>query len=361
MPACPPPEFVYERRQASTIAQGAFTEADPNWKMWKKQSQRFWTTWNPSIPDPSTFIGTNYTHRTENREQIQIEEVERFFHTTSTGDATLGSGFKTYCEGGGTSSITFLKLASCSGTPTWLTEATDNGTFTFVGGMPDPADPPNNYPPCRFRVDRTAVSYSGVTCSSAGTGTTTNTTTFTSFIHFIAPGSGNSGVDDFIYTTSITAPDWIAEASTILDDRLSLSENWISGIGAGCSLAQTFPVDGTISPTPSMTKIKIRYRIRIPISHTGNYFKITYDVAEFPEDEDVDPSFVSEDNVIEWTGPGDQGDSEDESWFTDWIEMLPPTIPGQRRIVNIRYTCYQGTTYGVKPQVTGEAFTPPAP
>jgi hypothetical protein len=114
------------------------------------------------------------------------------------------------------------------------------------------------------------------------------------------------------------------------------------------------------SPSTSIYR-KLRFRFRIPNTHLGSKFTITYDVAEFPEDEEVDPSFVSQDNVVEWTGPGNQEDPDGDSWLTPWVELNPPEISGERRIVNIRYTCYTGTKYGVKPQVMGEAFEPPAP
>lgn len=111
----------------------------------------------------------------------------------------------------------------------------------------------------------------------------------------------------------------------------------------------------------SITKTKLRFRFRIPSSHEGNYFKITYDIAEFPTDPLVDPSFVSEDTVVEWTGPGDLEDPDAASWFTDWIEIDPPETEGERRVVNPRFTCYHGAKYGTKPQTFGESFAPPAP
>jgi hypothetical protein len=110
----------------------------------------------------------------------------------------------------------------------------------------------------------------------------------------------------------------------------------------------------------SATVRSARFRFRIPDTHTGSYFKITYDIAEFPDDEEVDPFFVSQDNVVEWAGPG-TGDIDDPSWLTDWVVIDPPYDPGERRVVNIRYTCYSGTKYGSKPQVMGEAFSPPEP
>jgi hypothetical protein len=119
---------------------------------------------------------------------------------------------------------------------------------------------------------------------------------------------------------------------------------------------------GTCPPVGVVYRIdltKIRHRFRIPTTHTGSYFKITYDIADFPED--GDPSFISQDNVIEWTGPG-TGVQNDPSWLAgDWIEIDPPEVPGERRIVNIRYTCYAGTKFGSKPQVMGESLEIPPP
>lgn len=128
--------------------------------------------------------------------------------------------------------------------------------------------------------------------------------------------------------------------------------DWVSAGSA--AKAQRF--NGS-TPTDNIYR-KVRFRFRIPHTHTGSKFWITYDIAEFPED--GAPSFFSEVNVVEWTGPG-TGASSDPSWLTPWAEIAPPEVPGERRIVNIRYTCYTGTRYGVKPQVMGEAFTPPPP
>jgi hypothetical protein len=128
----------------------------------------------------------------------------------------------------------------------------------------------------------------------------------------------------------------------------------------------TYPLDPSqlveyFPPQVYAAAVKVRFRFRIPTSHIGTYFKITYDVAEFPQDEDVDPSFVSQDNVVEWTGPGNQEDPDGDSWLTPWEEIDPPEVSGERHVVNIRYTCYTGTKYGAKPQVIGAAFEPPTP
>jgi hypothetical protein len=168
-------------------------------------------------------------------------------------------------------------------------------------------------------------------------------------------------------TAPVTKSDLIAKALELM------AATWVTGFCASLRdvdwptieeakalYAGAWPACGAIvgnvpptAPFPFATLRKVRFRFRIPTAHTGSYFKITYDIAEFPED--GDPSFVSEDNVVEWTGPG-TGASTDPSWLTPWVEVEPPEVPGQRRIVNIRFTCYHGEKFGVKPQVTGEAL-----
>jgi len=131
------------------------------------------------------------------------------------------------------------------------------------------------------------------------------------------------------------------------------------------ALDVAWPTVGTYPCPPSFDqsiasaqKTAVRVRFRIPNTHLGSKFYITYDIGEVPDD--GDPFYVSRDNVLEWTGPG-TGDQDDPSWLTEWVEIDPPDAPGERRIVNIRYTCYSGTKFGVKPQVMGEALEIPEP
>lgn len=119
----------------------------------------------------------------------------------------------------------------------------------------------------------------------------------------------------------------------------------------------------------------VRTRFRIPnefsydgissVPFTGTYLLITYDILEEPAGWD-DPtpsvfrSFVSEDNVALWTSDGSApSDPDDAYWFTDWIDLDPPTSNGTRRIVNKRLVCREDWGLGVLPQVWGEAVTLP--
>lgn len=101
---------------------------------------------------------------------------------------------------------------------------------------------------------------------------------------------------------------------------------------------------------------KARVWFRIPVTHTGSKFWFTYDIVDFPDD--GEPSVVSTDNSLEWVGFG-TGDQSDPSWLTAKIDLDPPEVPGERRIVNIRYKCYTGALFGSKPQVMGEAYEIP--
>jgi len=101
-----------------------------------------------------------------------------------------------------------------------------------------------------------------------------------------------------------------------------------------------------------------RYRFRVPSSHLGSYFKITWDLLSEPDD--GDPTLESEDMTVEWVGPGNPEDPDDDSWLTDWNEIPMLTDPGEKRVVNIRYQSYKSSKFGNKPQVTGEAFDPQA-
>ncbi len=103
----------------------------------------------------------------------------------------------------------------------------------------------------------------------------------------------------------------------------------------------------------------VRYRWKIPSHFTGTYFKITWDEVFFPPDYDPQspdgpqPSPISRDLTATWEGPGDPDDPQ--SWVAaDWRAMNPPDQPGETRVVNIRFECYN-SPYGNKPQVTGEA------
>jgi len=195
-----------------------------------------------------------------------------------------------------------------------------------------------------------------VTSYSYGGGYETETTTTYTLSEPITKGEFFTLIEDGMEADTWTVTDDSAQGYPCSSMRIDQWPEYPSTISDPCDYFQPYPSD---FGGPSALR-KIRFRFRIPNTHLGSKFTITYDVAQFPYDAEVDPSFISQDNVIVWTGPG-TGLSTDPSWLTPFVEIDPPEITAECRIVNIRYTCYTGTKYGVKPQVMGEAFEPPAP
>jgi hypothetical protein len=96
----------------------------------------------------------------------------------------------------------------------------------------------------------------------------------------------------------------------------------------------------------------------------GSHFKVTWDILEEPDGWDapeptVFRSFHLQDQTWVWTGPGDP--EVEDSWKSGWYIIPPPDVPGTRRVVNIRFECYNSTKFGDRPQVTGEAVELPDP
>jgi hypothetical protein len=195
-----------------------------------------------------------------------------------------------------------------------------------------------------------------VTSYSYGGGYETETTTTYTLSEPITKGEFFTLIEDGMEADTWTVTSEGSEYYPCSSQRIDQWVEYPSTISDPCSYFQPYSDDFDV---PAALR-KIRFRFRIPNTHLGSKFTITYDVAQFPYDAEVDPSFISQDNVIVWTGPG-TGLSTDPSWLTPFVEIDPPEITAECRIVNIRYTCYTGTKYGVKPQVMGEAFEPPAP
>jgi hypothetical protein len=160
------------------------------------------------------------------------------------------------------------------------------------------------------------------------------------------------------YETPQTYAQWMSAAfGTLSADMTDFDTCGAETFGdcAASYAATEEPETGGPGDGVSLSLVAARFRWAIPNTHSGSFFKITWDVAFFPAT--GDPSAVSTDNTWEWTGPGDP--EEEASWKSDWYEIPIPTEPGENRVVNVRYECYRSTKFGMKPQVTGEAVTLP--
>lgn len=90
-------------------------------------------------------------------------------------------------------------------------------------------------------------------------------------------------------------------------------------------------------------------------NHIGAWFKVTWDVAFYPEDGGAAQPFLL-DQTWEWTGPsgGPPAGSED-NWKSPFFVVYAPPEKGEYKIVNIRYSGYRSTKFGTPVKVTGNA------
>lgn len=116
----------------------------------------------------------------------------------------------------------------------------------------------------------------------------------------------------------------------------------------------------------SVLKVVHRFKWKIPDTFCGRYFKVTYDLVFYPEGT-ADAEVIAQDEVDEWEGPGDPEDPETWMFPSDYVTLAVPKDAygvernGVMRVRNIRFECYHGARFGVRPQTMGEAYEPPAP
>lgn len=91
--------------------------------------------------------------------------------------------------------------------------------------------------------------------------------------------------------------------------------------------------------------LRTRYRFRVPDSHLGTYYKVTWDVLYEPIGwdntsiplEDRPVRYSRKDFLLEWEGPG-TGAQSDPSWLAGgWYDLPVPEERGEMRIINIRF------------------------
>ena len=363
MPVCPAPLLEGECQTYTASTTGFIPEPVPegdfDLALWQLALSKIFTVSDAisnHLSDTTPPV-TREMHEEGAYSYATIDSVDKRFTETEDicGDDEY-VGFTRICTV--TGSYSFSDITLVNGQMFSGQEATK--TTRNLGGMPIPDTLPEElYDHCAFETTYTSRSYDRIEDEWQE-------------ITFIQIGEtaqlfGTAATRDEVTTFAdiITWNAWLAEA-------IGRANAYHVGAGVDCwspscassrlNVFEPSAYSSNVFARGRIESTKFRYRFRIPSAHTGSKFTITYDVAEFPEDEDVDPFFVSEDNVVEWTGAGDQNDPEGDSWLAgDWIEIDPPEVSGERRIVNIRYTCYSGAKFGVKPQVMGEAFEPPAP
>lgn len=87
-------------------------------------------------------------------------------------------------------------------------------------------------------------------------------------------------------------------------------------------------------------------------SHTGSWFKITWDIAFYPDGGGTAVPFL-QDQTYEWTGAvGGPPPGSEDLWKSPWFVVEGPPEKGEYKIVNIRFSGYR-TPYGIPIQTTG--------
>lgn len=73
-----------------------------------------------------------------------------------------------------------------------------------------------------------------------------------------------------------------------------------------------------------------------------------------PHTDETQPLPIAKDQTWEWIGIVDPEDPDTSR--SEWYFIDVPDLPGQHRIVNIRFRCYRETPYGNAPQITGDGI-----
>jgi hypothetical protein len=172
---------------------------------------------------------------------------------------------------------------------------------------------------------------------------------------YVYVGGGTTTETD-VYELPQTYTEWLADTLAAVNAAMTDFNDCALGTLCVSSTAVTAEPETTGS-TLYLTATKARFRWVIPDTWTGSYFKITWDVVFFPDDESTPTVVALDETWDDWTGPGDPEDAD--AWKSGWYEIDPPEETGETRIVNVRYECYRSTRLGIKPQITGEAYEIP--
>jgi hypothetical protein len=319
MPVCPEPAVVCENNWASIDTADSGIDFTPE------------EGYDPLV-DPLYYrrriSGDSIDNEFGSVSFTMTEEIDLAFDRTScSGSDLIFAELTVTEEGGGTLDYTTTFEVDC-GAGTEIRTATNIEVYELQ---------PDGF----HTITRTITSWIGDDyCDPAAEVTEVTEDLWTGF------GFGN---EYETYELPVTWADMQAEIPSLIDSASV-------GVAEECWYSSTCAASLELNTTGTLLSIQataLRFRFRIPITHTGSKFFFTYDIAEFPTA--GDPSFVSQDNVAEWTGPG-TGIESDPSWLTEWVVIPPPEVAGERRVVNVRYTCYSGAKYGAKPQLVGEAF-----
>jgi hypothetical protein len=214
--------------------------------------------------------------------------------------------------------------------------------------VPDPPEGQDPYGPCDYWVRFIHKGYDPDGTVQEGA---IDETYISRDIEFLWTATSTTFEEVELYENELTNEDYITECLAMVAAVEVSEEDPVPAChGTACIAATSFECF-------DFEATKVKFRWTIPDTHEGSYFKITWDEVFFPTDEST-PTVVNADKTWTWEGPGDPDD--DDTWKSGWYELAPPSTPGEVRVVNVRFECYEGP-YGTRPQTTGESYAIPAP
>lgn len=349
MPECPEPTIIRERQYFAIVTQGysSFSDSEFDLSKWRIALTERWTTTLSALPteiDPSN----TYKREFSGSGSIIYDTSYEAHHKQYTCDGIIGDGYDSFYSGGGT--YTINDYGRSRDTDPWVDYTTSSSTWICIDGDLIPGSNPPAYYVGIWRQNYTYTDH-------RNSSNNTSWSSIESYSSAAAPKTGFSSNSVKSYEDETGWTSWLAQAFALTDP----DDCWIP--------AETWEeAEANVSPPTSygdmgsLNRRKIRLRFRIPPTHKGSHFKLSWDEYFFPTDYDSEnsnspqPVAINIDKTAVWEGPGDPED--DESWLTDWELIESPDEAGEVRVVNLRYTCYSGSVYGAKPQTLGEAYEP---
>lgn len=214
------------------------------------------------------------------------------------------------------------------------TEAVDVNTEMTITVTQDAYSPAGS-PLSVTRIDRDVTfAVSGFNTFSNGLSITALNTLVNGTVSKARIFFDTSGDDGPSYDDEVTDQDFIDKLSAISP----LEENFTRTSLPSLSISNEFYQDddglGDYHYKLAVEEVS-RVKFQIPSSYKGSFFEIEYEVW-------VGGELNSESSLV-WSGPGDETNSESESWFVE-SELLPRATSEDDDIIviPIRYRCYTG-------------------
>lgn len=376
MPECPAPTLECQSVSGTALPSGFMNPDDEDWRIYPIWTFTDTFSYSESVTDTHCAGGTfevvsgsgsgNYTFTQTNTATEGGSDVAEI-QIGGSGEGCFYSAPDLIDSCGGSSSWTRETFEdwclSCYGTGNVTASGVDPSVTTtivgeFVGGEPDGAG--GSYPDCWFKFTSTSTDHyrchscTPGYCDGADTDTPTTNTYYDSDFGDLGSNGGTWDTyteGDGEYQGAVPWSVWLDNCRGVIEGHLDFETE--ACLASECSSLTEHPAEAPAAGNDlvSLTLRKFRYRVAIPQNFEGEYYKVEWDEGEFPAEGDA---VLLAKRSWEWAGPGDP--ENPDSWVSGWYEVDPPDMRGQRRVVNLKFQCYHGTTYGARMQKSGEQY-----